>query len=633
MNHFDNYLAEFEEDDLRLRSFRKTAEDFTNGEIENFDHKSRINGLLYGEVQSGKTSHTFAAIAATADVDPGFNTFVYLSTDNVPLQEQTYSRAIAALSTFSVCTESDEIRFNNTRPNVPVLVVLKKNSRVLSNWLATLRASDRVARSPIFIIDDEGDAASLNTKVNKDEEGTIYRLIGEMRELGTSSIYLQVTATPQALFLQAEEENLKPQFAKYFEPGEGYLGGDHFYSDMERPSNHYLDDDDLEKALKGEWLSPGMRQFVAVYLATCAHLRISKGQTNVNALVHPAVGTGVHKELQLKLQRYLDHLTQPENLMEARAELLSGYNDLKKSVKNLVDFESIFSMAVSLKPNCVVMNYKEKLESNDSLKAGLNVVVGANTLGRGVTFPNLQTVYYARKAKVPQFDTAWQHSRIFGYDRDADSVRLFMPVVLFKLFHALQEANSLLRDAIKSGNLNAFQIVMAKGSARPTRSNVYRASVYSLLVGGVNYFPIEPNQSNLGDLDHILAAHTEREILTIDIDVAKTLVKKAAETNSGWPVPSFLRALKDMAEGDHKIPIWLMVARDRDLGYNTGTMLSENDRNTSKAKPYCDGFVLTAYRILGSREKGWQGKPFWMVNLRMPDNYVYHSVLDSSLAS
>jgi hypothetical protein len=206
-----------------------------------------------------------------------------------------------------------------------------------------------------------------------------------------------------------------------------------------------------------------------------------------------------------------------------------------------------------------------------------------------------------------------------------------MPVVLFKLFHALQEANALLRDAIKSGNLNAFQIVMAKGSARPTRSNVYRASVYSLLVGGVNYFPIEPNQGNASDLDHLLVDYSEKEILTIDLDLAKALVKKAAETNSGWPVPSFLRALKDMSDGERHIPIWLMVARDRDLGYRTGTMLSENDRKTAQAAPYRDGFVLTAYRVKGGKDKEWNGNPFWMVNLRMPDNYVYHSVLDQSL--
>lgn len=623
--HFAEYLNDFEQDERRYFSFHKTAEEFVRGEIENFDHKSRINGLLYGEVQSGKTSHTFAAIAATADIDPGFNTFVYLSTDNVPLQEQTYGRAISALSTFQVCSEADELRFKSVKINQPTIIVLKKNAAVLTKWLATLKASDRVRTSPIFIIDDEGDAAALNTKVNKDDESTIYKLISEIRELGTSSIYLQVTATPQALFLQAEQEKLKPQFAKYFEPGEGYLGGDFFYSDMNRPTNYFLDDDDLDVALEDGELSSGLNHFVNVYLMTVAHLR-SKEWKNVNALVHPAVATGVQNQIAKKIRRKLDSLKDSG----ARANVLQGlenaYHDLKKSVKDLENFEFLANQAMNLPINVSVMNYTVEGEKGNDYKEGFNLVVGANTLGRGVTFPHLQTVYYSRKTKQPQSDTAWQHSRIFGYDRDRESVRIFMPVALFKLFHVLQEANSLLREAIKKGDLNHFQIIMAKGVARPTRTNVLRSSAYSLIVGGTNYFPPEPNQNNALELDGLLTEFTEKNVLQIDVDLAKKIINLASETNTGWPSINFRRAIEDLTEANSEIKVWLQVSRDRDLSANTGTMLSENDRRLS-AESFGNHFVITAYRVLGSKEKHWEGKPFWMINLRVPDGYVYHSVI------
>jgi hypothetical protein len=39
-------------------------------------------------------------------------------------------------------------------------------------------------------------------------------------------------------------------------------------------------------------------------------------------------------------------------------------------------------------------------------------------LVRGLTIPKLQTVYYSRTSKAPNADTFWQHSRIFGYDRE-----------------------------------------------------------------------------------------------------------------------------------------------------------------------------------------------------------------------
>ncbi len=626
--HFREYVSDFENDEKRFFSFAKTAEDFVSGEIENFDHKSRVNGLLYGEVQSGKTSHTFAAIAATADLDPGINTFVYLSTDNVALQDQTYGRAIASLSTFQVCSEYDELRFKSTKLKQPVIIVLKKNAAVLNKWLTVLRASDRIKTSPIFIIDDEGDAAALNTKVNKDDESTIYRCISEMRELGTSSIYLQVTATPQALFLQSEQENLKPQFAKYFEPGDGYLGGDFFYSEMERPTNYFLDDDDLDRALEGPELSSGLRHYLNVYLMTVAHLR-AHGWKNVNGLVHPAVGTGVHNEIAKKLRRELVEMRKPEKRRYAMAGLESAYHDLKKSVVDLEPLEFLSNRALAIDVNISVMNSSEEGERGNSYDEGFNVVVGANTLGRGVTFPHLQTVYYSRKAKQPQMDTAWQHSRIFGYDRDPETVRIFMPVALFKLFHVLQESNSLLREAIKRGDLNDFQIIMAKGSAKPTRSNVIRSSAYSLIVGGANYFPPEPNQANGLELDGLLTEFTEKNVLAIELQLAKKILSLASESQTGWPANNFKRAIEDFSESSSSIKVYLQVSRDRDLSARTGTMLSENDRRNS-AEALGDHFVITAYRVIGQREKGWNGKPFWMINLRIPNGYVYHSIIGTS---
>jgi hypothetical protein len=55
-------------------------------------------------------------------------------------------------------------------------------------------------------------------------------------------------------------------------------------------------------------------------------------------------------------------------------------------------------------------------------------------------------------------------------------------------------------------------------------------------------------------------------------------------------------------------------------------MLSEDDRRISSEK-YGQHFFLTAYRIMGGQDKGWEGNSFWMINFRSPDSYVYHSVI------
>ena len=79
-------------------------------------------------------------------------------------------------------------------------------------------------------------------------------------------------------------------------------------------------------------------------------------------------------------------------------------------------------------------------------------MVGGNTLGRGVTFPFLQTVYYSRTAKIPQADTFWQHCRMFGYDRDRSLIRLFMPMFIYKLFQELNNSQvALVKQIIEQG--------------------------------------------------------------------------------------------------------------------------------------------------------------------------------------
>jgi hypothetical protein len=80
-----------------------------------------------------------------------------------------------------------------------------------------------------FLLDDEADAASLNAKVNQNEITAINQHIRDIRSSCSSCIYLQVTATPQAVLLQADDSEFKPSFVIYFEPGKSYLGGDFFF--------------------------------------------------------------------------------------------------------------------------------------------------------------------------------------------------------------------------------------------------------------------------------------------------------------------------------------------------------------------------------------------------------------------
>lgn len=621
--NWEGYLSNFPSNDPRIDAFTSTASNFYDQIIAKFDHQSRINGLLFGEVQSGKTSQTFALIAATADADEGFRTFVYFSTDNVPLQEQTFSRGLQHLSdTFEIVDESDELRFRKIKASKPCLIVLKKNTRVLQKWLEILSSSERMASGPIFLIDDEGDAASPNTKINKDDESEIFRKISAFREIGTSSILLQVTATPQALFLQQELENLRPGFLQFFEPGKNYLGGDFYFSKIDTARNIFVDEDDLEKSLRQHNFenSTALFRCFATFAVTAA-LFVKRGLGNANALVHPSVNTGVHHQIAEMARKFYSWIFSDTERPEVIAYLQSAVDDLKRTLEEQFCIDDVIdAIKNGLIINVVEMNSTQHADRDVDTGVGFNLVVGGNTLGRGVTFPALQTVYYTRQAKVPQADTYWQHSRMFGYDRDKTSIRIFMPLELFILFQVLQESNKILSNLVKSGVLNDLQIVLPKG-IKPTRSSVVRNSIYSLLVGGTNYFPAAPNQKNTFDIDKLLQSHSGSIVENIDMYLAKQLVTLASSA-SDWPANQIKRAMDNME--NQGLGAKLIVARNRNIG-RTGTMLTEQDRKLGELVGDQD-FVITAYRVNGTIDKGWKGEPFWMINVRIPSGYVYHQV-------
>ena len=76
-------------------SVLQTADDIGERQLKTFSFTSNETGLLFGNVQSGKTGQMFGIICRAADL--GFPVFVLLTTDNVVLQQQTLARVCADL--------------------------------------------------------------------------------------------------------------------------------------------------------------------------------------------------------------------------------------------------------------------------------------------------------------------------------------------------------------------------------------------------------------------------------------------------------------------------------------------------------------------------------------------------------
>ena len=79
-------------------SIQITADEVGKKYIETFSFLDHETGLLFGNVQSGKTGQMFGILCKAADL--GFPVFLILTTDNIVLQEQTLSRVKEDLKDF-----------------------------------------------------------------------------------------------------------------------------------------------------------------------------------------------------------------------------------------------------------------------------------------------------------------------------------------------------------------------------------------------------------------------------------------------------------------------------------------------------------------------------------------------------
>ena len=193
MTYLENYLQLIKDrGNVGLAdSIQQTVDKIAPKYFENFSFCDHEVGLLFGNVQSGKTGQMFGVMCSAADL--GFPVFIVLTTDNVVLQQQTIDRVREDLKDFCICDEYDSEVFTENQLMKPTVIVLKKNVRTLKQWSNILAATGFMRGNPLFIVDDEADAASLNTLVNRNGKSSINRYLEEIKGRASCSIYLQVT--------------------------------------------------------------------------------------------------------------------------------------------------------------------------------------------------------------------------------------------------------------------------------------------------------------------------------------------------------------------------------------------------------------------------------------------------------
>lgn len=596
---------------LLADSIKNTAEDVGNQYIKTFSFSSHEIGLLFGNVQSGKTGQMFGIICKAADL--GFPVFVLLTTDNVVLQQQTLERVKSDLDGFCICGENDGRLFMDSNLLQPTIIVLKKNVRILKLWANILGSTGFMKGNPLFIIDDEADAASLNTMVNRDRQSSINKYLDTIKNESSSSLYLQVTGTPQAILLQTIASGWHPYFTYYFQPGSAYLGGDFFFPVNGKPNCiSYLDT-----------LATPTRNVVIRHLIVSAQI-LSTGGKVCNCLFHPSVRVASHQrfadEIAKELKWVQEHF---DSEFKIQAEKEYDLIQPEKSEKQPLDtlLLTIKALIASDKIKILVMNGKNDIESSE-YSSGCNFVIGGNTLGRGVTFPGLQTIYYTRTSKKPQADTMWQHSRMFGYDRDPGMMMIYIDEKLYKLFSDINATNNSIIAQIERG-LQEIKIYYPN-RLNPTRKNVLDNDHVEILSGGTNYYPSYPDNDSIEDISNLLEKFAESEpYYQVNLRLIKELLSHIIPSPD-FKLKAFQSVLDTIISDQPTGQGILIVRRNRDVAQGTGALLSPNDWQLGNS--FTNSVVLTMYQVTGN--KGWGGQQLWVPNIKLPNDVMYYDVIE-----
>lgn len=592
-------------------SISNTAEEVGNRYLKNFSFTSHEIGLLFGNVQSGKTGQMFGIICKATDL--GFPVFVLLTTDNVVLQQQTLDRVKSDLEGYCICGENDARLFAENSLMEPAIVVLKKNARILKLWANIFNSTGFMRGNPLFIVDDEADAASLNTLVNRNRQSSINKYLDSIRDGAASSLYLQVTGTPQAIFLQTMASGWHPLFTHYFKPGKSYLGGDFFFPKNGKPDCVTFADN----------IPHPEREVVIRHLLVSSQIFATGGSVS-NCLIHPSVRQTVHQKFADSVKKEL--LWCRENFSgDFASEMKKQYLLLNPSKAERVSFKKIMSATEKILANdeakIIIMNGKTDVES-DEYSSGCNFVIGGNTLGRGVTFPSLQTIYYTRTAKKPQADTMWQHSRMFGYDRDPGMMMVYIDERLYKLFADINATNNAIISQVEQG-IDDVKIYYPEG-LNPTRKNVLDTDHVAAISGGTNYYPFSLDNNSIDDISNLLAAFSETEpYYQVSLRLMKEILSHVV-AGSDFKLPSFMAIIDTMLAEAPTTQGILIVRRNRDIAQGTGALLSPNDWQLGGSFPR--KIVLTMYQVTGT--KGWGGKKLWVPNIKLPEGAVYYDVIE-----
>ncbi|CAN5438747.1 Z1 domain-containing protein [soil metagenome] len=434
----------------------------------------RAKGLVVGYVQSGKTTNFTSVIAKLADED--YRMVIVLSGIHNGLRRQTQKRLDSQLKRLNegrwLTLTSESSDFVMPPFSVPValkdhqcvLMIVKKNPTVLRRlvgWLDEPSARDALKHSPVLIIDDEADQASVATpKINP--------LIQKILSLMPRHTYVGYTATPFAnVFIDPTEKNdLYPRdFILNLPEPDGYFGPEKIFGRDVVESDDFgvaLDGYDMVRTVPEESvgdLLPINKAAVAGFVPTItqelddairwfwlstAAKRARGIDDHSTMLIHTSVKIDVHEAYREPLERMRRGV-----LAELRRGDVGPWKERWREESSKVpaaDFgrvqntwDEVFRHLESAIDDTKVVldNYRstDRLNYEGEQKV-VAIAVGGNTLSRGLTLEGLVVSFFVRSASA--YDTLLQMGRWFGFRTGYEDLpRIWMTEALEAAFRHL----------------------------------------------------------------------------------------------------------------------------------------------------------------------------------------------------
>jgi len=503
-------------------------------------------GLVYGNVQSGKTACFSAVIAMYASA--GCNLIIVLSgvTKNLRLQTQDRLRhdlGIDKYSCFDLITAQTDLLAKDTqsiegkiKSGIKCIGVFKKSPAALNRLLAFLSAPNDPSfwkGHQVLVIDDECDQYSVDVNTiydnedrdyhepDDDERSKINRGIVKILKVFERYCYVGFTATPFANLLNEppSDTSLYPKdFIYPLQVREKYYGAMKLFGSANADPEEPLTTMKAITIVPEEEMSPIKNKFqncprtlqesIRYFLVAtaCKYFRGLTGHSSM--LVHLDMKQSVHDKLKAVIEPFINTLKEEdcshsikfmnvwdkykdENPFET-VKALFHYDESDRKKFVTPEYEALvpYLKEVITKLDVLIDNSKQPMEERlhySSDKSEVKIVIGGNTLSRGLTLEGLLVSYFYRTSK--NYDTLLQMGRWFGYRPGYENLaRLYTTQDIPEKFSSLADVEEELREQFTNYGFSVTPSdVGVTIRTLPSLQITRKKAMQSAISTGVNY--------------------------------------------------------------------------------------------------------------------------------------------------